>query len=306
MAALSPADRIAFEMYEASARAYLATNRQRRYGRSGQRRYLGMSQVGQPCSRRLWYDFRSFTPKPFDGRLGLIFNDGNHYEATVIEHLRLAGYRIDHAGSENQLEFSDFNGLFKGHCDGIIHGVTQLPHILEIKTANKKRFEAFQQFGVRKTSPVYYCQVQCYMGYAELERALFVIYCKDRSEIYTERIPFVRDDLEGLRNRARSIITANEVPGRSFDSETAFECRYCDFRLHCWTDEGMIMTDDRVCGTCWYLSWNGLRTWCLHPEHPFEIQTWGIGCDDWSYLFDKEFGTHKLNRKPKVSWESKS
>jgi hypothetical protein len=230
----------------------------------------------------------------------LLFDDGNYYEAKIIKYLRLAGFRLEHTGRDAQLEFRQFGGLLCGHADGVIHGVTRRPHILECKSANKNKFASFQRFGVRKTYPVYYSQCQCYMGYADLERALVVVYCKDNSEIYTERIHFNRLDFQVLHDRAHQIITANDPPERAFANSNALECQWCDFRLHCWTDEGIIMAEDQVCGTCWYFGWDGLTKVCRHPDHPYEIQTWGIGCDEWSYLFDKELKGRPLNRKPRV------
>lgn len=297
MALLHSQDRIALEIYEAAAREYLATNRKRRFARS---RYLGMSQLGEACDLALWYDFRSFTRKPFDGRVALIFGDGNHYEGKVIKYLRLAGYEVEHAGPDDQLEFSWHNDLCRGHADGVIHKVTNRPHILEIKSANRKRFDAFRNFGIRNTAPAYYCQVQCYMLSSGLERALMVVYCKDSSEIYTERIYFVRQEAEALKQRAYTIITANDTPERPFPKDS-FQCKLCNYRLHCWTEEGAIMADDRTCGSCWYLWWKGLKPCCLHPEHPFFLHTWGMCCSDWSDLCDKEIGPHKLNRPPKAT-----
>jgi hypothetical protein len=301
MARLAEPDRIALQIYEAAAREHAATNNERRFGRTGHKRYLGMSQIGGPCERKLWYDFRSFTPKPFDGRLGLLFDDGDHYEAKIIKYLRLAGYRLEHTGRGDQLEFRQFDGLFCGHADGVIHGVTHRPHILECKSANRSKFTSFQRFGVRQTYPAYYSQCQCYMGYADLDRALVVVYCKDSSEIYSERLRFNRLELQALEERALRVITANEPPERAFTNSDVMECQWCDFHLHCWTDEGVIMAEDRVCGSCWYFCWQGLTKVCGHPDHPYEIQTWGIGCDEWSYLFDKEWEGRPLSRKPRVA-----
>jgi hypothetical protein len=292
-------DKIAIEIYEAAAREYIQTNAARRNSGGRHKKYLGMSQVGDPCERKLWYDFRKFTRKPFEGRMALLFNEGDIYEEKLVKYLTLAGYGIERTGKD-QLEFSDFDELFKGHSDGLIHGVTRRTHVLELKTANKNKFASFQRFGIQKTYPVYYSQAQCYMGYSGFERALFVVYCKDNSNIYTERIHFIRQDFEALRQRALRIISANEPLSRAFDSSAVMDCQWCDYRLHCWSAEGMIMTDDRTCGSCWYSWWQGLRSCCLHPDHPYFIQTWGMACPDWSYLFDKELGPHELNRKQRV------
>jgi hypothetical protein len=150
VATLPEQDRITLQIYEAATRENAATNKKRRFGRTDHRLYLGMSQIGDPCERKLWCDFRSFTPKPFDGRMGLLFDDGNIYEAKIIKYLRLAGFHLEHTGHDDQLEFRQLDGLFCGHADGVIHGVTQRPHILECKSANKNKFASFRRTGVRK------------------------------------------------------------------------------------------------------------------------------------------------------------
>lgn len=278
-------DRIAMEIYEAAAR-----------NGGPRRRYLGMSVIGGPCDRALWYGFRGFTPVPADGRVKLIFELGDCIETILVRRLRDAGYLVD----GEQMEFAAHNGFFRGHCDGIIHGVTRRPHVLECKSANRKRFEAFRRAGIRATAPTYYCQVQCYMGYGRLERALVAVYCKDTSEVYTERIRFSAPDFEALHDRAYRIITANEAPERAFEDPETPECRWCDYRIHCRRpEEAVIVADDRVCGTCWYLFWKGLRKCCTHPDHPYVLQQWGVGCDDWS-AYDAKHEREKAARKPRV------
>jgi hypothetical protein len=257
-------NQIANEMYEAAVR-----------DRNGSRTYLGMSQIGDPCSRKLWYGFRGYTPIEFDGRTLMIFELGNLIEDEVV---RLLGsrYRID----SQQLSFDAHNGFFRGHCDGVIHGITQRPHILEIKSANKAKFKQFKDEGVRKSQPSYYCQVQCYMGYGHFERALFVIYCKDNSEIYTERVYFNPIDHQSLHNRALSIIESNNPPDRAFKQDSQ-ECGWCNFRLHCW-DDGIIAPENQVCGTCEWVGFDNLNPRCFFHSHPCQIERWGIGCPDWS------------------------
>ena len=298
MAEIPAADKIALNIYEAAEREYSSENKRRRFGRTKHRRYLGMSSIGTICTRSLWYDFRSFTPKPMNGKTVLLFDDGNFYEKKLIQHLVMAGYPVENSGTD-QLEFTDHDHLFCGHADGVIHNITHRPHILECKTANDAQFKLMQKNGVRQQKPTYYAQMQCYMGYADLDRALIVVYNKNTSEIYTERVHFNRQEFDSLREKALAIITAEDIPKRGHEPQS-IECKWCNFRLHCLTDEGIIMADDRVCGNCWYLSWKGLKTCCRHPDHPFFISTWGVGCEDWSYLFAKDNQAHSLNRKPKV------
>jgi hypothetical protein len=293
MAGIQMPARIANDIFEAASR-------ERARQKLGTRT-LPMSMIGAPCDRKLWYLFRNFTKKPMDGRLALIFDDGNHYELKMLKWLRAAGYKIEGGADEGeQGTYLAHNGFFKGKSDGKIFGITQHAHVLEIKSANKHRFESFLRFGVKAANPLYYCQCQCYMGYGNLDRALVLVYCKDDSRVYTERLHFNRHDFQSLHERAYRIITANDLLDRAFQKADAPECRWCDFRVHCWTDEGTILADDRACGSCQYLQWKGLQPCCLHPDHPCMIQTWGAGCPDWLFLFDKGRGRDCANRKSKA------
>ena len=276
MVAMPDQDTIAQEVYEGVVRR-----------RNKRRRYLGMSEIGGPCDRALWYGVRGFPPAPKEGRIIRIFEAGNDVETRVVRDLVDAGYRIDDA----QAEFSDFDGLFRGHCDGIIRGITQRPHILEVKSANDAKFKAFKTKGVAKVQPKYWGQVQCYMGYADLDRALFVIDNKNTSEIHTERVHFVRADFETLRARALAILCASDPPDRAFKQE-AMDCRWCDHRITCW-DEAVMSDDEKVCGTCFYvrvgieITSRPWRHWCAHPDHPVRIEQWGLGCPDYVYMWQK-------------------
>jgi hypothetical protein len=42
------------------------------------------------------------------------------------------------------------------------------------------------------------------------------------------------------------------------------------------------------CGNCYYHSFYGLKNWCFHPGHPYEIRKFGRKCDDYSDMFRKE------------------
>lgn len=265
MAILQPQDKIVSEMYEAAARTR----------KTGERKYLGMSEIGKPCDRALWFSFRGFDRSPVDGRMIMLFRFGDRIEEEVVYWLEKAGYEI----RDRQRSFKAHHEMFAGHWDGEIIGVTQRPHVLEIKSANAKRFKAFKDFGVQKTAPGYYCQAQCYMGYAGRERALFVIQNKDTSELYTERVYFAKSDFESLHNRAYCIITANDVPPRPF-KENHQECQWCDYRLKCWYPAEAITTF-QACGTCRYLRFQELHRFCTNPKHSFELHQWGARCDDW-------------------------
>jgi hypothetical protein len=206
-------DNIALEVYEACARRVAAEPR---------REYLGMSIIGDPCERRLWLGYNNADKAALEGRIARVFDCGQATEARVITDLRAAGYTID----GQQTEFTDFDGRFGGHCDGVIHGVTKRPHILEIKSANDAAFKNFKKQGL-KFKPVYEAQMQCYMGYGGQERGLFVVENKNTQELYTERVYFNQAQFEELKAKAQRIVEAVDPPAKSEDESG---CRYCDFK----------------------------------------------------------------------------
>jgi len=209
-------DQIALEVYEACARRNAAEPR---------RTYLGMSQIGKLCERSLWLDFNGAERIPVEGRIARVFENGKSSEERIIADLKAAGFGI----VDQQIEFSDFDGRFKGHGDGIIKGVTKKLHVLEIKTANDANFKAFKKLGI-KHRPEYDAQVQCYMGYGQYERALFVVENKNNQELYTERVHFNPEQFQALKAKAHRIITTPEAPAKCVNES---ECRFCNFRLVC-------------------------------------------------------------------------
>ena len=266
--------RVKEELYNAAAES-----------RTSGRYYLGMSEIGGPCDRALWFSFRGFPSAQIDGRVIMLFRFGDRIEEEIIYWLHQAGYQVD----GQQASFSDHAGLFRGHCDGVVHGITDMPHILECKSCNKRSFDAFQRTGVRATQPKYYAQAQCYMGYAGHSRALVAIQCKDDSALYLERLYFNETGFLAMCGRAYIIITANTVPLRSFEYDSTF-CQWCSYRSACWHPEETIMTR-QICGNCRYLHFKGLIKMCRHPDHVVEIVQWGINCPDWVEITSKDPNT---------------
>jgi hypothetical protein len=208
-------NRIVLEVYEACARRKAA---------EPPRDYLGMSSIGKPCERALW--LATQTPAmPVDGRLARVFDNGHSREEIIIADLIAAGFPVD----GRQTEYSDFAGQFRGHQDGVIHNVTQQPHVLEIKTANDGSFKKFQKQGI-KAKPEYEAQVHCYMGYGRYQRALFVVENKNTQELYTERVYFNQKIFDDMRAKAQKILTATTAPEKCADTS---QCRFCSYSLSC-------------------------------------------------------------------------
>lgn len=273
-------------MYEASAswsgEPYNITVRRS----NGKRRYLGMSGIGSACERALWYGFRGFTPKTLEGRTNMIFEFGDHIEQIQIHWLEQAGYKI----TNRQDTYSDHNGYFKGHPDGIIHGITSMPTVFDAKSCNKKALESLQKIGMKESKPTYYAQAQMMMHYSKTERAIYVFTCKDNCELYAERFYYNQEEAQGLIKKALRIITSDSMPEPidGFNDEN-FNCKWCDYNLLCFYPDEVLMADT-TCGNCYYVGWkkNTVQPYCKHPAHTLPLKKWGISCPDYLYLYHKE------------------
>ena len=97
-----------------------------RNGRQAPRDYLGGSRIGEPCARKLAYEYAHAAVdvgKGFDGRTLRIFDAGHQFEALSIRWLRAAGFDLrTHRSDGEQFGFVTANGRIRGHIDGVIVG----------------------------------------------------------------------------------------------------------------------------------------------------------------------------------------
>lgn len=259
---------IVADMIEAAARR----------NESDKRCYLGMSVIGVQCWRKLWYNFRGFTAKRIDGRAQMIFDFGNLIEESVIKWIKDAGYLI----TDQQREFTDYNGWFKGHCDGYIHGLSEIPSpwILEIKSASDSRFKAIKSIqNLKESVPVYWAQVQCYMHYAELNTALVIVINKNNCELYTEEVREWPAECDRLLDKAQQIIYSDI----EFDRDITTECDYCEYKDLCGTNTTGTTQLTKNCGTCKFLKVERKKFMCDKVER--QINHIDRFCDGWTYKF---------------------
>src|SRR3954471_13868779 len=88
------------------------------------RNYLGGSRIGEPCARKLVYEFTNTptdTGKGLNGQTLRIFDAGHQFETLSIRWLRAAGFDLrDKRRDGNQFGFSVAGGRIRGHIDGVI------------------------------------------------------------------------------------------------------------------------------------------------------------------------------------------
>lgn len=199
--------------------------------------YPSGSMIGGDCERQVYFQFRH--PKRQENlRVYRIFELGNVIEDHVVEILRKKF--VVHATKDDgsQFNFTDYDNKITGSIDGVIEGLPESskPHLLEIKSYNENRFKKLTSEGVKVSDHKYYVQMQIYMHEFKLEKALFVAYNKNTSEIYTERVDY--DELCAMKYLNRSIKVYNAKSkddlDRVSDKVTDFKCKFCQYKQECF------------------------------------------------------------------------
>lgn len=213
------------------------------------RDYLGASRIGEPCLRRLCFEYAG-TPVDsgawFDGRILRVFEAGHRFEDMTIRWLRLAGFDLRNQKRDgSQFGFSAADGRFRGHIDGVIVSGPDLgvpyPILFEHKALASSSWQDTVKRGVMASKPVYWAQVQVYMAYLGVERTLFVALNRDTMRLYPELIPFDAAAAQALSDRAVAVIRsveARELLPRIADDPDHYLCRLCPYRVRCHRLEG--------------------------------------------------------------------
>lgn len=214
------------------------------------RTYLGGSQIGAECSRALWYGFRNVGKESFNPRILKLFETGHITESRLIENLRAAGVEVldIDPSTREQWRFKSCGGHFSIGLDGVVHGLKESSkwHVLETKSMNKKHFDDLEKNGVEKSHHQHFIQCQVGMGLAELERALYLVSCKDDDRLWFERLTFNPTVFKASMLKAERIINAESAPDRLSEDPSFFKCKFCPFAGNCH-GEKMPQVNCRTC-----------------------------------------------------------
>ena len=215
------------------------------------RPYLGMSQLGDECLRKLWYYFRWCEKGMIDGRVNRIFQVGHKAEADMIRDLEAIGVETWDT-LDAQAGFSAVQNHCRGHSDGMalnIPGSPKTTHLLEFKTSSDKYFKTTKKKGVQEDKPVHYAQMCLYMYFSKTTRALYMVYNKNTSEYYTERVHANNTFAKELIKKAEDVITCenvDEFPKIGSGTPAFFACKFCNYSQQCHFDAPPV----RTCRTC--------------------------------------------------------
>ena len=210
------------------------------------RGYLGGSRLGDPCARRLQYEYLDAPKDEGAGFTGLqlrVFAAGHAFEDLAVAWLRKAGFDLrtrNRAG--DQFGFAVAGGRVQGHIDGVIvagpDGLDR-PALWECKSANARNWREIVRRGVAVAKPVYAAQVALYQAYMGLTGApaLFTAVNKDTSELWHEAVPFDPALAQATSDKAVRILRASEAGEwlpRVAAAPDHVECARCPWRRRCW------------------------------------------------------------------------
>ncbi len=230
------------------------------------RNYIGASGVSAMCQRSVQYDYLYPNEKKFTGRQLRVFERGHLAEDLMSGLFKKAGIGVATLDTDGkQFEFSQANGLLKGHVDGIIKKIPdrfkpsrfrnvafikmlfedlktqgfQAPCLWENKALEQKYFNQLKKKGLKEYSGTYYGQTQIYMGYFELtdNPALFTAIAPNTMDVYAELIPFNAVDAQAASDNAVTILQAtlhSEILPRLSEKPDFWVCRMCGWKNKCF------------------------------------------------------------------------
>lgn len=236
------------------------------------RTHLGCSVIGKDCDRSIWYSSRWVKDIKFSGRMNLLFNTGQLYEARFCALLDSIGIEVLQNDPETGKQFGVMahNGHFAGSGDGIAIGVPDVPKgekcLLEMKTHGDSSFKKLVKQGVVLAKPEHHIQMQMYLHLMGLKYALYISCNKNTDDLHIEVIEYNKYIALHYLERAEEIIFADSPPKRIADSPVAKECQWCDFVDICHrADYSQVDRNCRSCG------------WSYPSQHENEQGQWICG-----------------------------
>lgn len=202
------------------------------------RSYIGASGIGSKCDAELAFSLRGFPNNQIDPQLKRIFRAGHQAERWVLKDLAKAGLNVipNDPMTGKQWAYEDFGGHIAMHTDGFVEENDETS-LLEIKSMNDRAWVKCEKEGVKYSHRHYYDQIQFMLGYAEIEKCLFVSYNKNTSKYLAEVIEYDEFYFQGLQERAYRILR-NEAAKVATD-KSDWRCKGCFKRSVCWDNPNL-------------------------------------------------------------------
>lgn len=239
---------------EAVDRAIVQSNR------SEVRTYVGASEIGHPCDRRLWLKYHWVEPEHIDATGLRNIQDGFAGEPVMADRLKaVPEVNLKTEGPDGkQWGVSAHAGHFRGHLDGAIKGLLQAPktwHVWEHKQVNEKRFRDLERkkekFGEKNAlaawNETYFAQAQVYMGLTKSKRHYLTVASAGGRQITSVRTDFQKIAFDVYMEKAKYIIESPEAPQKVSAKGDYFICKWCHFNKFCHEETTTAQVNCRTC-----------------------------------------------------------
>lgn len=273
---------------------------------------IGVSWLGTPCARQLWYKFRWAAQEKFDGRMRRLFLRGHEEELKVYIDLLCAGLTVmpgpgfrlhlhpqERTRNNATLALQSFvaaglpqfpmttpEGHIGGYADGACFGVLEAPetwHMLEIKTHSSNSFGKIRAQGIQQAKPQHWVQCHVGMRLLGLDRCLYIAVNKDNDDMIYTRIRLERDLADAAIARGNEIAFAEEAPPRIAEDPDSEDCQYCPFNNMCFSVSEAV--PEVSCRSCvWAQAINGGGWHCSRHHKELSVQAQKDACDRHLYI----------------------
>lgn len=208
---------------------------------------LRMSNLGQPCDRKLWYSLQEWANDYKETLAPYALNKfifGDIIEAWTLGLIKASGHSL--TGLQDLMEI---NGI-KGSRDCVIDGVTA-----DIKSASTMAMVKFRNNGLLQSDPFgYLSQLSSYVAagandplVTDKTRGVFVAVDKQfghiEVDIYDMTTLVSRKGIEVEEKKL--MVKQKEAPNRAFEDvadgksgnrKLGTNCSYCEFKKACWPE----------------------------------------------------------------------
>jgi hypothetical protein len=211
---------------------------------SEHRNHLGVSVIGDKCSRKLWYSFRWVKLEQHEPRMRRLFKRGHFEEEKFAAILTWMGFHVRTIDPETkrQYRFSAVNGHYGGSGDSVallpwFRDDENFRILVEYKTSNAKYFKELKTKGLKEAKPQHWIQMCGYGNAFRTRYGLYITINKDDDDIYFEFVELDWQLAILMEKKAGDIINATVPPPRIAENPAYFDCRWCHKQGICWYNE---------------------------------------------------------------------
>jgi len=249
------------------------------------RTHLGISEIGSPCARQLYYKFhwcgfQTYKTEHDEARMLRLFKRGHREEERFINYLEGIEFQVSRFDENGkQFRVSGVMGHYGGSCDGI--AITPwLPDrfLLEFKTHNSKSFLNYLDKGLHKAKPQHFSQMSGYGYHMNIEYGIYFPENKNDDDIRVRVIKLDHKLGRELEQKASDIITAIEPPPKISENPAYMECKWCDFLNICHYGAPPIK-NCRSCRSA--MPTNDAKWTCTRYNQVIPFEFLERGCNDW-------------------------